>query len=112
MRKTIREKEPQRPSTKLSQTLVAADVSPRKSTSGLAIPTAEEIRADSRRRLRLKEQIERVKGDLDWIVMKCLEKDRTRRNETGKGCQGTSNAAQFLGYFVKAGGIAPANSPA
>ena len=85
MRKTIREKEPQRPSTKLSQTLVAADVSPRKSTSGLAIPTAEEISADSRRRLRLKEQIARVKGDLDWIVMKCLEKDRSRRYDTANG---------------------------
>ena len=23
-----------------------------------------------------------VRGDLDWIVMKCLEKDRTRRYET------------------------------
>ncbi|MFC1636856.1 SUMF1/EgtB/PvdO family nonheme iron enzyme [Planctomycetota bacterium] len=27
----------------------------------------------------------RVKGDLDWIVMKCLEKDRTRRYETAHG---------------------------
>jgi formylglycine-generating enzyme required for sulfatase activity/dienelactone hydrolase len=26
-----------------------------------------------------------VKGDLDWIVMKCLEKDRTRRYETAHG---------------------------
>jgi serine/threonine protein kinase len=26
-----------------------------------------------------------VKGDLDWIVMKCLEKDRTRRYETVHG---------------------------
>ncbi|HEY2921309.1 MAG TPA: hypothetical protein VGK77_20180, partial [Candidatus Binatia bacterium] len=23
-----------------------------------------------------------IRGDLDWIVMKCLEKDRTRRYET------------------------------
>ena len=82
MRKTIREKEPPRPSTKLSRILVAADISPRKSTSGLAIPTQEEVSAGSRRRLRLKEQIARVKGDLDWIVMKCLEKDRTRRYAT------------------------------
>ncbi len=85
MRKTIREKEPVRPSTKLSQMLVAADGSPRQSTSGLAIPTAEEVSADSRRQRRLKEQIHRVKGDLDWIVMKCLEKDRTRRYETANG---------------------------
>jgi WD40 repeat protein len=26
-----------------------------------------------------------VKGDLDWIVMKCLEKDRSRRYETANG---------------------------
>ena len=26
-----------------------------------------------------------VRGDLDWIVMKCLEKDRTRRFETAGG---------------------------
>jgi hypothetical protein len=33
----------------------------------------------------LKEQIARVRGDLDWIVMKCLEKDRARRYETANG---------------------------
>ena len=26
-----------------------------------------------------------LRGDLDWIVMKCLEKDRTRRYETANG---------------------------
>jgi non-specific serine/threonine protein kinase/serine/threonine-protein kinase len=26
-----------------------------------------------------------LKGDLDWVVMKCLEKDRTRRYETANG---------------------------
>jgi hypothetical protein len=26
-----------------------------------------------------------LKGDLDWIVMKCLEKDRPRRYETANG---------------------------
>jgi serine/threonine protein kinase len=26
-----------------------------------------------------------IRGDLDWIVMKCLEKDRTRRYETASG---------------------------
>ena len=25
------------------------------------------------------------KGDLDWVVMKCIEKDRTRRYETANG---------------------------
>jgi hypothetical protein len=30
----------------------------------------------------MKETIALLRGDLDWIVMKCLEKDRTRRYET------------------------------
>ena len=84
MRRTIREKEPPRPSTRLSQTLVAANVSSLKSP-GSKPPTEEEVRADSRRLLRIKETIALLRGDLDWIVMKCLEKDRTRRYETANG---------------------------
>jgi serine/threonine protein kinase/WD40 repeat protein len=76
MRKTIREKEPVRPSTKLSQTLVAAEATGR--TSGGADESAA-----SRRRLQ--ELVHQLQGDLDWIVMKCLEKDRTRRYETASG---------------------------
>src|SRR5207302_4446937 len=33
----------------------------------------------------LKELIHLLRGDLDWIVMKCLEKDRARRYETANG---------------------------
>ena len=84
MRKTIREKEPVRPSTRLSQTLAGADkverVAPRSTSK-----SEEEVRASSRRLLRIKETITLLKGDLDWIVMKCLEKDRTRRYETASG---------------------------
>jgi WD40 repeat protein len=29
--------------------------------------------------------LHQLKGDLDWIIMKCLEKDRTRRYETANG---------------------------
>jgi WD40 repeat protein len=29
--------------------------------------------------------VSQLRGDLDWIVMKCLEKDRTRRYETANG---------------------------
>ena len=47
--------------------------------------TEEEVRASSRRLLRVKETIHQLKGDLDWIVMKCLEKDRSRRYETANG---------------------------
>jgi serine/threonine protein kinase/WD40 repeat protein len=75
MRKTIREKEPQRPSTRLSTMLVGDDVRSLKSND----PKAEEVRASL---LRL---LQELKGDLDWIVMKCLEKDRTRRYDTANG---------------------------
>jgi WD40 repeat protein len=68
MRKTIREKEPVRPSTKLA-TLGEDNLTTnakRRSTEGSKL-------------------IHQLKGDLDWIVMKCLEKDRTRRYETANG---------------------------
>src|SRR5215471_5028808 len=29
--------------------------------------------------------VREVRGELDWIVMKCLEKDRTRRYQTANG---------------------------
>ncbi len=68
MRKTIREKEPQRPSTRLSTMLGDA-----------LAATANSHGSDAVRLLKL------IRGDLDWIVMKCLEKDRTRRYETANG---------------------------
>ena len=68
MRRTIREKEPPRPSTCLST--MAAD----------ALTAAAKYRHSEVSKL-----IHLVHGDLDWIVMKCLEKDRTRRYETANG---------------------------
>jgi serine/threonine protein kinase len=68
MRRIIREEEPPRPSTRVT-TLAAA----------LASTIAEHRRTDARR---LSHQ---VRGELDWIVMKCLEKDRNRRYETANG---------------------------
>src|SRR5881394_1602094 len=85
MRRTIREKEPVRPSTKLSQTLVAADVRRLSSKSEIRNPKSEIDGASSRRLLRIKETITLLRGDVDWIVMKCLEKDRTRCYETANG---------------------------
>ncbi len=87
MRRTIREVEPPKPSTRLTQELVAADVRRLKSKSETRDPNTEEkIRASSRRLLQEKERlITALRGDLDWIVMKCLEKDRARRYETANG---------------------------
>ncbi|HRY46998.1 MAG TPA: protein kinase [Candidatus Paceibacterota bacterium] len=64
-RRTIREQEPARPSTRLA-TLTHAELN----------TTAQQRRTDAGRLIHL------VRGDLDWIVMKCLEKDRSRRYET------------------------------
>jgi eukaryotic-like serine/threonine-protein kinase len=80
MRRTIREKEPPRPSTKLTQVLVAAS----RQRAG-DLPNQEGGAPTLRRYGSLKEQIKLLRGDLDWIVMKCLEKDRTRRYETANG---------------------------
>ncbi|MFM2295783.1 MAG: hypothetical protein RLZZ350_2196, partial [Verrucomicrobiota bacterium] len=65
MRRTIREREPARPSTCLS-TMLDVDLS----------TVARHRQAEPSKLTHL------LRGDLDWIVMKTLEKDRTRRYET------------------------------
>jgi serine/threonine protein kinase/WD40 repeat protein len=68
MRRTILETEPQRPSTKLN-----------------AMAQVELVKTAGLRRTEPPRLISLVRGDLDWIVMKCLEKDRSRRYETANG---------------------------
>jgi serine/threonine protein kinase len=68
MRKTIREKEPVRPSTRFA------------TLKGEELTTAAKRRSVDTSKL-----AHLLRGDLDWIVMKCLEKDRTRRYETANG---------------------------
>jgi eukaryotic-like serine/threonine-protein kinase len=65
MRRLIREQEPPRPSTRLS-TLADAELS----------TTARQRQTEP---LKL---VKHVRGDLAWIVMRCLEKDRARRYST------------------------------
>jgi serine/threonine protein kinase len=77
MRRTIREKEPLRPSTRLTQELT--------SKSKIKNRNSKTDEASSRRLLQMRKLIELLRGDLDWIVMKCLEKDRTRRYDTANG---------------------------
>jgi serine/threonine protein kinase/tetratricopeptide (TPR) repeat protein len=62
----IREEEPPKPSTRLSTTDELPSVA-------------------ANRNLEPKKLSGLVKGELDWIVMKCLEKDRNRRYETANG---------------------------
>jgi serine/threonine protein kinase len=68
IRQTIREVEPPRPSTRLSTLQGEA-----------LIATAKQHGTESVHLLKL------IRGDLDCIVMKCLEKDRSRRYATANG---------------------------
>ncbi|MBI3852988.1 MAG: tetratricopeptide repeat protein [Verrucomicrobia bacterium] len=68
MRRTIGEQEPARPSTRLSTML-----------EGELTTTAKHRHTDAPKLVHL------IRGDLDWIVMKALEKDRARRYETANG---------------------------
>src|SRR2546423_181181 len=63
MRRIIRNDEPLKPSTRLTQEFVAADVSRLKSPE----TAEEEARASSRRLLQIKELVNLLRGDLDWI---------------------------------------------
>ena len=67
IRRMIRETEPPKPSTRLQ-------------TLGKTLTTVAASRQIDALKL-----IHLVRGDLDWIVMKCLDKDRTRRYETANG---------------------------
>jgi hypothetical protein len=66
MLRILREEEPPKPSTRLSG--------------------AQELPAiAARRKLEPKRLTRLVHGELDWITMKCLEKERSRRYETANG---------------------------
>ncbi len=91
--RTIREEEPPKPSTRLS-TLADADLS----------AVAAQRHADPGKLNRL------VRGDLDWIVMKALEKDRKRRYDSARiladevhrhlTCQPLLTAAPDISYRI------------
>lgn len=90
MRRTIREKEPLRPSTRLTLELAKSnsaktDKRATAQESTAKEPPAEKAQASPEQLLQRRQLIHLLRGDLDWIVMKCLEKDRTRRYETANG---------------------------
>jgi eukaryotic-like serine/threonine-protein kinase len=68
IRRTIREQEPPKPSTRLH------------ALSEVDLTTTAQARHVDGHKL-----VQTIKGDLDWIVMKCLEKERGRRYETVNG---------------------------
>src|SRR5258708_26139519 len=68
VRRVIRDQEPVRPSTRLT-TMTVADL----------------MRVSKHHGAEGTKLIHEMRGDLDWIVMKALEKDRTRRYATANG---------------------------
>lgn len=68
MRRTIREVEPPRPSVRVS-----------------ALGAAQRAEIAARRNIEPGKLSSLLGSDLDWIVMRCLEKDRARRYETANG---------------------------
>jgi serine/threonine protein kinase/WD40 repeat protein len=66
IRRIIKEEEPPRPSVRLSTSEALAKVAAARKT-------------DPAKLSRL------VRGELDWVVMRCLEKDRSRRYDTASG---------------------------
>src|SRR5262249_901977 len=64
--KLIKEEEPPKPSTRLSSTREAAKIASARHTQPVQLGKL-------------------LRGELDWVVMKCLEKDRARRYETANG---------------------------
>ncbi len=78
LRRIIREEEPQRPSARVS-TLAAAG----------STTLAETHQIDSRRLAR------QLRGELDWIIMKALAKDRTRRFATA------NDLADDIGRYLR-----------
>src|SRR5262249_7685075 len=68
MARMIRETEPQKPSTRLTMMPSKNDPNP-----------AALHRTDTRTLQR------QIRGDLDWITLKAMEKDRTRRYESASG---------------------------
>ncbi|MBL8725841.1 MAG: SUMF1/EgtB/PvdO family nonheme iron enzyme [Planctomycetes bacterium] len=66
MQRVIREEEPKKPSTRITTLGAAAEASAKA------------------RRIPLRDLQRRLEGELDWIVMKSLEKDRSRRYQTAQ----------------------------
>ncbi len=89
----IREDEPPKPSTRLSNLGKARSHEGEASTrldggENLVSPTPSRLSlalVAAQRRIEPGRLTKLVTGDLDWIVMKCLEKDRNRRYETANG---------------------------
>jgi tetratricopeptide (TPR) repeat protein len=102
LRRIIREEEPPRPSARLSSLSLGSKTRRGEERAGVRVKNSLPLgeRAGERvtagatqnanlattiathRRTDPRRLVQTVRGELDWIVMKCLEKDRNRRYET------------------------------
>jgi serine/threonine protein kinase/tetratricopeptide (TPR) repeat protein len=90
IQRVIREVDPPRPSTRLSTMLKATASGPKATAS-----TRDTIASvAAQRRIEPGKLSTFLRGELDWIVMKCLEKDRARRYETASAL--ASDVARYL----------------
>src|SRR5688500_13060671 len=88
LRRIIREEEPPKPSTRLSALSRSGEPSRTDGPAGsarLAGPASGLASVAACRHMEPARLARLVRGDLDWIVMKALEKDRARRYETANG---------------------------
>ena len=92
--RVIRESQPRRPSTRLAR-LSAGPQAGNGNGSAAAAPAAgastpvpadpRQTSAAERRGTDARSLVRELRGDLDWIVMKAMEKDRARRYDTANG---------------------------
>src|SRR5262249_21342600 len=93
IRRIIREEDPPKPSTRLSEIgrsglpsrtspSRTSDVFPAPGPARQAGPTSSIASISAQRQTEPAKLTKLVRGELDWIVMKALEKDRSQRYET------------------------------
>jgi eukaryotic-like serine/threonine-protein kinase len=83
IRRIIREEEPPKPSTRLSS--LSGRLAPREDSKEGTLTTSSLASVAAQRHTEPAKLTKLVRGELDWIVMKALEKDRNRRYETANG---------------------------
>ena len=84
LQRIIREVDPPRPSQRLSGSRRRQDADAR-TDAAAAAATPQRLDLDAIARCRDSDPrglLRALRGDLDWVVMKCLEKDRSRRYDT------------------------------
>jgi serine/threonine protein kinase/tetratricopeptide (TPR) repeat protein len=83
MLKMIKEEEPPKPSMRLSE--LSRSGAPSRTAGARQAGSTELARIAAARRTEPLKLSPLMRGELDWVVMKCLEKDRARRYDTANG---------------------------